>query len=486
MNLFPAISLTRRKFLAGSAGLVAGVPNRNESSVFKERSTIAQPIRINVDTEHTVGAIPPDFVGLGFEISSVARSGLLSANNRVYVQLLRTLGAQGVIRIGGNTSDYSLFAADRESVSAPKSTVVNEANLKELGTFLDATGWKLIWGLNLGSGTEQQAVSEAQAVAAATGEKLLAFEIGNEPDLFGRRAAHRATGYSYADYLEEYRRYKAAIRAKLPNAPFAGPDAASATDWVVRFAADEGKDLKLLTHHYYRECANPTSTLDKLLHPDPKLAPTLEKLSAASESSHVPWRMCETNSFCGGGKPGVSDTFGSALWVLDYMFTLTWANAAGVNIETGVNQLGFISSYSPIGDDEHGTYSASPDYYGMLAFSRARHGRRVALNYDAGEVNLNAYAVLREDKRLVVTIINKDMSRDADVRIVAERHLSDASALRLVAPSIESKAQVTLGGSAVASDGAWKAVRPEPLRTKHEECEIRIPAASAAIVDLRP
>ena len=56
----------------------------------------------------------------------------------------------------------------------------------------------------------------------------------------------------------------------------------------------------------------------------------------------------------GGGRPGVSDTMAGALWVLDYMFTLAQYGCAGVNTETGVNQLDFISSYSPIGDDEHG------------------------------------------------------------------------------------------------------------------------------------
>ena len=318
---------------------------------------------------------------------------------------------------------------------------------------------------------------------AAAKDKLLAFEIGNEPDLFGRRAAHRPESYSYNDYLSEYRRFKAAIRAKLPNTPFAGPDAAGATDWVTRFATDEGKDLKLLTYHYYRECANPTSNLDKLLHPDPKLAPQLQKLRAASASSHVPYRICETNSFCGGGKPGVSDTFGSALWVLEYMFTLASADAAGVNIETGVNQLGFISWYSPIGDDEHGVYSARPEYYGMLAFAQAQRGQRVHVDYDAGSLNITAYAVLSDRNRLSVVIVNKDASGEADVTIAADAHLARAHVLRLRGPSLESKDGVTLGGSSVTLNGDWKPKLLEPLRIRSGACAIRVPAASAAIVN---
>ncbi len=139
---------------------------------------------------------------------------------------------------------------------------------------------------------------------------------------FGRHEGHRHTGYDYEAYLREYRTYRDALRKAIPGIAFAGPDAAIATDWVTRFAVDEGKDIKLLTHHYYREGQNPTSTIDKLLHTDPKLAPILAKLRAASESSGVPYRICEVNSFSGGGRPGVSDTLAAALWVLDFMFTL--------------------------------------------------------------------------------------------------------------------------------------------------------------------
>ena len=289
-----------------------------------------------LDPAQTLAAIPPDFMGLGYEISSVARPGLLGAQNAVYVQLVQTLGTHGVIRVGGNTSDYAFYSATGQPLSSPEAkagSVVNDAVLRDLGTFLDATGWQLIWGLNLGSGTQDNAIQEAKAVTTAANSHLVAFEIGNEPDLFPRHEIHRRTGYSYDAYLREYRTYRDALRKAIPDIALAGPDAADATDWVARFAIDEGKDIKLLTHHYYREGQNPTSTIDKLLHyPDPKLAPILATLKAASESSGVPYRICETNSFSGGGKPGVSDTLAAALWVLDFMFTLASAGCAGVRI----------------------------------------------------------------------------------------------------------------------------------------------------------
>jgi len=470
--------MNRRSFLARSACALGALASHR---LLAESPT---PLPISIKFTRALGHIPAGFTGLGYEISSVAVPGLLSASNHHYVQMVRTLGSHGVIRIGGNTSDYSSFQPGSKLVSLPKATVVNTESLRELGRFLDATGWHLIWGLNLGSGTEQRAVREAQAVTAAAGDKLLAFEIGNEPDLFVHEG-HRPAGYNYDQYLREYRRYKAAIRAQLPNAPFAGPDVARGTDWVTRFAQDEGHDLKLLTHHYYRGGArNPRSSLDELLAPDPHLGRMLDAMRAASTKSGIPYRICETNSFSGGGKPGVSDTFGSALWTLDYMFTLAAHGASGLNLETGVNQLDFVSPYSPIMDDQRGHYSAAPDYYGMLAFAPAAGGELLGTECDAAGLNATVYAVRQTDGKLLVTIINKDRGRSAEAHIDAGKRFSRGTAMRLSGPSPESRNGTTLGGSSLDASGMWHATKTEPVHLKGGEPSILVPAASAAILTL--
>lgn len=426
--------------------------------------------------------MPAEFSGLGYEISSVACPGLLTPANRVYLQLVRNLGGQGVIRVGGNTSDYASFRAEGKLISTPKGTAINKASLANLGEFLAATGWRLIWGLNLGNGSEQQAAEEAQAVASVAKDRLLAFEIGNEPDLFVHEE-HRPAEYSYQSYLADYRRYKAAIRRRLPGAPFAGPDAARDSDWVTRFARDEGRDLKLLTHHYYRGGArDPRSSLEELLEPDPGLETMLAKMRQASKEAHVPYRICETNSFSGGGKPGVSDNFGSALWVLDYMFTLAWGGASGVNLETGINQLGFVSSYSPIADDLKGDYSASPDYYGMLAFAQTGPGERLSLECDRDGVNLDAYAIEQEGERLTLTIVNKDLRHTALVDVESKQQFTRARSVRLTAPAVESKQGVLLGGSSVGSSGVFHRARGELLALTRAGCSIAVPAGSATVV----
>jgi hypothetical protein len=469
--------MNRRDFLANSFLAAGGLGARTAFSAPVQYTVTVQPDR-------PLGMIAPDFMGLGYEISSVSRPGLLSPANKVYVQLVRTLGPRGVIRIGGNTADYANYLPNAAPVSSARGTVVNDTVLEDLGGFLQATGWKLIWALDLGKGTEADAIAEARIVSSIAGERLLAFEIGNEPDLFAR-AKHRKPDFGYADWLAEYRRYKAALRKEFPHIPLAGPDAAVTTDWVTRFAADEGKDSVLLTHHYYREGQNPTSSIEKLLGVDPKLQPQLTALKAASKSCGVPYRICEVNSFSGGGRPGVSDTMAGALWALDYMFTLAQNGCAGVNMETGVNHLDFISSYSPIGDDEHGHYSAKPEYYGMLAFSLAGRGQLIAAESDANSAEIKAYVTQSAQGIFSVTLLNKGAAAPfITVNLGEHTKAKQASLIRLNGPAIDAKTGITLGGAEVTPDGAWKAASTEVLRVKNGQFSITLPAASAAVIHL--
>jgi hypothetical protein len=409
---------------------------------------------------------------------------LLSRANGVYVQLVRTLGVHGVIRVGGNTADYASYAPAAPAVSSPYGTVVNDAVLKELGSFLEATGWKLIWALDLGRGSETDAIAEARAVLAIAGDRLLAFEIGNEPDLFSHEK-HRKPEYNYEDWLADYRRYKKALRAEFPGIPFAGPDVAGKTDWVTRFASDEGKDAVLLTHHYYREGQNPGSTIEKLLGVDPKLQPELDQLRAASQSCGLPYRICEVNSFSGGGRPGVSDTMAGALWALDYMFTLASNGCSGVNMETGMNHRGFISSYSPIGDDEQGHYSAKPEYYGLLAFSLAGRGELLTAEADANSAEIKAYATRPKEGTLVLTVINKGTGASVlDVNVGSHGQARQASVIRLTGPALDAKAGISLGGAEVTPTGTWKQATSETLPVRNGQLSIHMPPASAAILQV--
>jgi hypothetical protein len=435
-------------------------------------------IRLSVDPHLVEAAISDDFIGFGYETSALAQEAYFTSRNTHLVQLYRTLSSRGLVRIGGNISDHTRFVPNGlpQVHSEKETTVINQAVLDEFGGFLRATGWKAMWGLNLGSGSKEEAVQEALAVHRALGDRLHSFEIGNEVDLLPRFK-------SYEEYHSAYSDYRAAIRSALPDAPFSGPDVAGNTQWAMDFAATESKDLKLLTHHYYRTGARrPEATIETLLAPDSSLKSRLLQLQRGSSEAGIRFRINEVNSFYGGGKPGVSDTFASALWCLDFMFQVASCGGDGVNMETDINQMAWVSHYSPIFRDNAGRLIARPEYYGMLAFAMAGRGDLVKLTSSSTDVDVSAYATKKGGGPLWVTILNKALSRQVTVEIVLTGGCSQADAYRLVAPSIESPDQVTLAGSQVSAGGTWSPGPAEKIAVIGQVASLRLPAASAVMV----
>ena len=152
-------------------------------------------------------------------------------------------------------------------------------------------------------------------------------------------------------------------------------------------------------------------------------------------------------------------------------------------METGVNHLGFISSYSPIGDDEQGHHSAAPEYYGMLAFSLAGRGDLLPVETDARGMEIKAYATRPKEGGLVLTLINKGAMASV-VRLDTGTQSPHASVIRLQGPAVDAKTGIMLGGAEVTSSGAWKAANAEVLPVRKGQLMLPMPAASAAIVSI--
>jgi hypothetical protein len=436
-------------------------------------------VKIQVDPNTTVSRISADFMGFGYETSAVAQSNFFSPKNVTMVRLYRNLSSHGLIRIGGIISDHTKYVPDGRPVahSQKEVTVINQANLADLGGFAQAAGWKVMWGLNLGTGSKAEAVQDAAAVNASLGSSLQSFQIGNEVE----NLRHGYDAY-YTDFLD----FKSGIRAVLPDAPFSGPDSVGNWRYVTNFVAMESRDMKLLTIHYYRGGAgNTNATLKGLLQRDTNWDKRLGNLRQVCREHGLAYRINEVNSFSGGGKPGVSDTFGSALWCLDYLFILASYDCEGVNMETDINQLGFISHYSPIVHDEAGHCSARPEYYGMLAFALAGKGELLKLTLEKPGINLSAYATRGPDALLWVAVVNKDFARDAAMEATLPEGYSSAAAIRLSAPSMESKDHVTLARAEVSVDGTWTPGPPEEVKATDGIVHLLVPHASAVLLQLQ-
>jgi len=467
--------MTRRSLLCTLAGMAA--------SLYAARRVGAGPFMnasVAVGYDQPGRAISEHFIGLSYESAILASPDYLSPHNLSVMGLLRGLGPGAVLRLGGNSSERTVWrdTGDRSEVG---SFVITPAAIDTVAVLLNALNWRLIYGLNLARGTPEAAAEEAAYVARAVGPRLLAFQIGNEPDGFGRWSRVRPQSYNFDAFLAEWRQYCTAIRARLPTVRFAGPDIIAEPSWIRPFIEAAGDELVLVTRHYYADgpAGAPHISLARLLRSAPQAKTMLDEMRSIGESSRLPFRIAETNSIFNEGQPGVSDAFGSALWGAEFMFQVAEAGGEGVNFHTGD-----AKAYTPIGPGPDGRHVARPLYYGMLMFKEvARGASMLPSRLAAPDVNMAAYATRAADDALKVCLINKDFEKGARVAIEAGRGFASAALLRLTAPSMEARTGVTLGGSAVDGFGHWS---PQPPRifSWGSDAFVEVPPASAVMLQL--
>jgi hypothetical protein len=467
--------VNRRDFIATVAGAGAALVG---PSACAQGPAVS---RLTIDHDQPGRPIPADFTGLSYESAVLAANDFFTPDNRTLIRLLRTLGPRGVLRIGGNTSERTVWGPPSTRVSR-ESFLVTPGAVDRLALFLRALDWELIYGLNLATGSAEDAAAEAAYVANAVGPQLLALQIGNEPDGFGQWSGVRPHSYDAAAFVAEWQRFHRAIRERVPQARFAGPDAAFDLSWIGPFAKAAPEGLVLLTAHHYADgpASNPKVTLEKLLRSAAQVTPKLAALEKLSETYHLPYRIAETNSVYAGGRPKVSDALGAALWTADLMFRIAAAGGAGANFHAGEEKI-----YTPISHGPRGGLVARAPFYGMLMFAVAGGGALVPTRLEGGSESLSAYAMRGGDGALRVSVINRDLSRASQVAIAAVARFTEGEVLRLVGSAPDGP-DVTFGGAIVDDYGGWTAAAKEPARLSGTEFLIEIPPASAALAILTP
>jgi hypothetical protein len=203
------VNRTRREFLYSTAAAIAGLSSA--SLLAQAANAAGNPIKVEVDLESHGSQVPENFIGLSYESAQLADSSFFSAKNTGLIEQFRALGPRGVLRFGGCLAEFTNWwepaltpqkpamtaemAAGQlrfewimvtPSVAKEKYAVLTPESLRELRGFLDATGWTAIYGLNLGCGTPEQAAREGACAVQMLGDRLAAFQVGNEPDYFNR------------------------------------------------------------------------------------------------------------------------------------------------------------------------------------------------------------------------------------------------------------------------------------------------------------
>jgi len=510
------LELDRRRLIAGGGAALGsaawGAPAR---------------AKLRLSPNEVLNEIPVNYNGFSAETLQLSDPEFYHPGNTSLIALHRRLTPNGVLRIGGNSSEFCWWKAAPETappaIAAPglgradnfmpqHFTPITPGAVDDLRGFLDASGWSCIWGLNLGTGSPERDAEEAAYVAQALGGKLLYFQIGNEPDLYTTsNNLLRPPGWGFADYLNEWMAVAEAVRRAVPDARFGGAD--GSPDWTVRFAKEAperlGAPLASLSAHYYAEGPpnSPSATIANLLRPDPRIAAAMNAIEPAARGLGVPFRMTEGNSCYRGGQPGMSDALASALWGGDYMLDMAARGCKGINFHggPGAQIAGSIGDklpgarneadlaearlgtfYSPFAGDRAEGFSARPLFYGMMLVEQFAETTLVSNSFDALGANVTAYCAKAGDGWRIA-LFNKESGRDLTVHIdLGGLSVRRAVAWALTGPALDARQGIKLAAAEVEhGSAAWRPQNTHILPIRDGGLVVGVPHASAHLLFLQ-
>jgi len=509
-------TISRRRFVATAVLSLAATRLR------AQRGAGAQ-VTLKVSTEAVGALMPADFVGLSYEVQQLTDPSFFSEGNVGLIRQFKALAPGGVLRLGGNTSEFAWWKATPGSSEPehPQTRVVEgepqrqyyavtpEA-VRNLAGFLKATGWTCLYGIGMGTNTPERAAEEAAFVAQTLGASLQYFQIGNEADLFGRHLRDPKT-WSAKTYLQEWLALARAVSSGAPGAKFGMPDVASDVAWLTEIAdlwpaIENPPPVTTLTHHYYfgGPATNPEVNIPNLLKPATmaKVQKTADTATAAANKMGARVRMTEGNTCYRGGKPGVSDVFAAALWSADYSLLLASNNYSGVNLHGGTGKSvansvgGFLPGdvllkeegespdqiathphpfYTPIATFGS-EYVMEPVAYGLKFAGEFSGGRFLQVDFtsqlQATGVDATAYAATLASGHVAVIILNKDAEQNVEVSL-------DFGTGRTGA--VETK---TLHAPALDSRGVRITPSPKPDRLRHGRYTVTVRHATGVCLTI--
>ena len=450
-----------------------------------------QPIPIGAITAASLtvastsaGSFDPGFLGLVYEKESLL-TPLFKGSNTDLIGLFQRLGP-GVLRIGGASVDQSVWTPKGPGRTPGQ---VAPSDVDALASFLRATGWSCIYGINLGgsaTGATSPALAAAEVayVAQQLGSALLGVELGNECERYG--ASFYPNNWSVESFEALWQQYRSAIVAVTPGAPLCGPAAGSNLDtWTLPFGEYvTSSQINLLTQQYTRGPAS-TASVDNLVSPDAALSTELLMLHYGAQSIDVPFRIDGLSSYDDGGAPGVSNSYAAALWVADTIFQTALAGASGVNLQCGGQQPG-----TAIADNNGIVLGPQPAFYGAMLAAMAGTGTLLGTQLSAGALNVTGYA-LQTASGMSLLLVNKDATQSLDLSIVLPQAMSSATLLQMTqlsvgatSPSLAALSGISIQGSTVATDGAFQPSAAYALTLNGLQLSCYVPALSAVLVQL--
>ncbi|KAJ7167195.1 glycoside hydrolase family 79 protein [Mycena crocata] len=359
------------------------------------------------------------------------------------------------------------------------------------------------------------------------GDYLLGLQAGNEPDMYHLHQ-HRNASYSPYDYGGEISDLLAQMTATgadpsgRAKSILIGPNIAN-HDWQPQQVWDSGfvdkfqDNLAFLAVEKYPEnncdaifprpdgvIIDPQQKLPEYLtHNAHKnlLAPYLNSTMYA-QTKGKPFLMFETNTAACGGFLGISDSFTSTLWGLDYALQLAHSNFSGAMFHIGGQNVFYNPFTSPPTNEStfHG-WTVGPLYYSALVMAEAMGASNQTQVLDlpiAGNSPFTPiYGIYENGVPVRVAIFNyvDDASGATDVHAVISMSgapmPAEVKVKYLAAETVVQKGGFTWAGQTFGknfeSDGrpmGTEDIQTVPCDAGAQTCTVTVPAPGFALVFL--
>jgi hypothetical protein len=437
------------------------------------------------------------FIGVSFEKNLLVQPALTRGN---LAQYLKTLGP-GVVRFGGNQVDKTFWTSTGEKPPEWALATLTPRDIERVAPLVKASGWKVLYGVNLKHKDPARAADEVATVRKLLGGALQGIEIGNEPNYYVKEIA----GYSPAQYHADFEVYRDALAKVAPGLGLVGPgggSAPNAVEFLTEFAKKQEalptRNVEALATHFYPACARvpPPPTMTDLLSPafQARIKDRITVLVNSARPLGVKTRLTEANSVTCGGVDGVSDRYGSALWAVDQALLVASTGVTAENFHSNIAVCGGPkppgSAYTPFcaenaADQAEGKLVAQPEYYALL-FMREVGTGTFAPAESSDPATLRVYA-LRDGGRLKVVLDNLTDPASAKERAVTVSlggKFREASFIRMSGPALDARTGMTLAGKTVERDGTIAALTPTPIKPAGSALKLTLPPGTATLVTL--
>jgi hypothetical protein len=453
-------------------------------------------VSITLDSTQLRRTIPDDFLGLSLETSSIMaanNNGIawLSGNSTPYSAMVQKIGVKS-IRIGGNSSERQPYASTQDAAN--------------VDAFVNLIGGNLIWTVPVKQFYDQSnSVSFVRSMYNDQhANHNYAFptniEIGNEPD---NSEDVSGSAISQSTWQSRYDGFSSAFRSQINSGILStGPSTAGCCSFSTALINDptyQGSlksTIGFITTHYY-PAGNAASFGSvgngeaQLLTPsrDTGYQSFYNTFNDNASNNGYKVRIEETNSAYGGSNNGVTNSYGAALWAMDYFCYMAYnTNLSGMNLHTGPigSNSGSYNAISPVGAAS--SYTLEPPGYGIWAFHYGSQGQPLHTTIsNPSNANITAYGLLETSGGETVHLINKtsgSLGIDVTVTITPGGSYTHAQVIVMqqVNNDVTALSGITFGGQPMNSNGTWTGGYGPQQNLTNGTFTLTVPHTQAAIV----